>query len=163
MNKGDQNMSVDIGIEKGDREKVAEALSKALAETYAIYMKTHGYHWNVTGPQFRTLHLMFEEQYRDMWAALDELAERIRALGVYAPGSGRRMAELSQIEEGDNDVPSADVMIANLTKDHEAIATHLRDFIEVADEADDDGTEDLLIARLQFHEKTAWMLRSMQG
>lgn len=156
-------MSVDIGIDPSKRENVAEALKKVLAETYAIYMKTHGYHWNVTGPQFRTLHLMFEEQYREMWDALDEIAERIRALGVYAPGSGRAMAELSRIEEGDNDVPSAQTMIQNLTKDHEAISAHIREWIEIADEADDDGSEDLMVQRLQFHEKTAWMLRSIQA
>lgn len=154
-------MSMDIGIGGEGREKVAGVLKKALADTYAVYMKTHGYHWNVTGPQFRSLHLMFEEQYQDMWNALDDLAERIRALGVYAPGSGRQMAEISSIEDGDNDVPSAETMVQNLVRDHEAVSASFREAIEVAEEVNDTGSADLLTARLQFHEKTAWMLRSM--
>jgi starvation-inducible DNA-binding protein len=156
-------MAIDIGIDEDKREQVADALKKALADTYAVYMKTHGYHWNVTGPEFRTLHLMFEEQYTEMWAALDQLAERIRALGVYAPGSGPAMYALTEIQSGDNDVPEARVMVENLLRDHETLIRDLRDGLAVAGEADDTGSEDLLTQRIQTHEKTAWMLRAYLG
>ncbi|MCI5043336.1 MAG: DNA starvation/stationary phase protection protein [Aquisalinus sp.] len=153
-------MTIDIGITEQNREAVAEALKKTLADTYAVYMKTHGYHWNVQGPEFRTLHLMFEEQYTEMWQALDELAERIRALGFFAPGSGREMAELTAIEETNDSVPEARQMVANLLKDQETLIRRARDAMEIADDADDDASEDLLTQRIQLHEKTAWMLRS---
>lgn len=155
-------MKIDIGIPEGEREKIADGLSHLLADTYTLYLKTHNYHWNVTGPLFNSLHTMFEEQYREMWEALDEIAERIRTLGVHAPGSYRKFAELSTIEEED-DVPSAEDMIRNLVKGHEAVVRTARGVIERADDADDEPTEDLLIQRMQVHEKTAWMLRSMLG
>ncbi|WP_306249716.1 Dps family protein [Parvularcula sp. IMCC14364] len=153
-------MTIDIGISEENRIAVAEALKKTLADTYAVYMKTHGYHWNVQGPDFRTLHLMFEEQYTEMWQALDELAERIRALGVFAPGSGRELAELTAIEETNDRVPEARQMVVNLLKDQETLIRRAREAMEVADDADDDASEDLLTQRIQIHEKTAWMLRS---
>ena len=153
-------MSIDIGIEEDKRLAVADALKKTLADTYAVYMKTHGYHWNVTGPEFRTLHLMFEEQYTEMWQALDELAERIRSLGVFAPGSGRELAGLTVIEEKDNGVPEARQMVENLLADQETLIRRAREALETAADAGDQASEDLLTQRIQLHEKTAWMLRS---
>lgn len=153
----------DLGLGSEAKTKAAEALRQVLADTYMVYMKTHGYHWNVTGPQFHALHTMFEEQYTEMWNAMDDIAERIRALGAFAPGTGREMAELSAIEEADNTVPSAANMVANLLADHEKLIRRTREAVEVADEVDDDGTEDMLIARMQQHEKFAWMLRATAG
>ncbi len=156
-------MSIEIGIEESKRQDVAEALKKTLADTYAVYMKTHGYHWNVTGPEFRTLHLMFEEQYTEMWQALDEIAERIRSLGVFAPASGREFSELTVIETNDNAVPPAVTMVQNLLADQEALIRRARVALETAGEAGDQASEDLLTQRIQIHEKTAWMLRSYLG
>lgn len=153
-------MEIDIGISPEKREEIADGLSRVLADTYTLYLKTHNYHWNVTGPMFNSLHNMFEEQYREMWEALDEIAERIRALGVYAPGTYRRFAELSEIDE-DESVPAAEDMIRNLVGGHEAVIRTAREVIEIADDADDEPSEDLLIQRMKIHEKTAWMLRSM--
>lgn len=149
------------GLDDNARKAVADALNGVLADTYTLYQKTHAYHWNVTGPRFHALHNMFEEQYREMWAALDEIAERIRALGVFAPPSGKAMAELSAIESDDSAPPPAEQMIRNLLSDHEALIRRARKALDIADDADDVASEDLLTQRIQTHEKTAWMLRSM--
>lgn len=151
----------DIGIEESARESVAEALNKTLADTYSLYMKTHAYHWNVTGPQFHTLHVMFEEQYNEMWAALDEIAERVRALGVFAPTSGKQLSELSDIENADTSPPAAGTMVKRLLSDHETLIKRARKGLSAAEEAGDAASADLLTVRIQTHEKTAWMLRAM--
>ncbi|MDO9126639.1 Dps family protein [Parvibaculum sp.] len=153
-------MKVDTGIAANDRSDIAEGLSRVLADTYTLYLKTHNYHWNVTGPQFRSLHLMFEEQYRELWAATDEIAERIRALGAYAPGTYGEFGKLTSLHE-DNSVPSADQMVKNLVKGHEQVVKTARDLFKVADEADDEVTADLMVQRMQASEKNAWMLRSL--
>jgi len=152
-------VKVDTGIAANDRNDIAEGLSRVLADTYTLYLKTHQYHWNVTGPQFRSLHLMFEEQYRELWAATDEIAERIRALGEFAPGTYAEFTKLSSIQE-DNTVPSSDQMVKNLVKGHEQVVKTARDLFKVADEAGDEVTADLMVQRMQASEKTAWMLRS---
>lgn len=154
-------MKVDIGIEENARNAVAEALNATLADTYSLYMKTHAYHWNVTGPQFQTLHVMFEEQYREMWEALDEIAERVRALGVFAPTSGKQFAELSAIDNADTTPPKSDEMIKRLLSDHETLIKRAREGLDIAEKAGDAASEDLLTVRIQTHEKTAWMLRSL--
>lgn len=153
-------MKVDTGIAANDRNDIAEGLSRVLADTYTLYLKTHHYHWNVTGPQFRSLHLMFEEQYQELWAATDEIAERIRALGEFAPGTYAEFSKLSSIQE-DNSVPSADQMVKNLVKGHETVVKTARDLFNSASEANDEVTADLMVQRMQASEKTAWMLRSM--
>jgi starvation-inducible DNA-binding protein len=158
--KDEAIMDIDIGIEKKDREAIADGLSKVLADTYVLYLKTHGYHWNVTGPMFNSLHLMFETQYNELWTAMDEIAERIRALGLFAPGSGGEFAKLAQIKEAGG-VPKAEEMIADLAKGHERLAKTAREAFKAAEESDDDPTMDLLTQRMQASEKTAWMLRSM--
>ena len=152
--------SIDIGIPEADRVKVAEELGRVLADTYTLYLKTHNYHWNVTGPMFNTLHLMFEEEYNELWAAVDLVAERIRSLGEFAPGSYVQFAKLASIEEADG-VPTANEMLADLVAGHEAVARTARTAFAAAEAAGDQPTADLLIQRLQVHEKTAWMLRSM--
>lgn len=149
------------GLDGNARKSVAAALNNVLADTYTLYMKTHSYHWNVTGPRFHSLHVMFEEQYREMWAALDELAERVRALGVYAPASGKAFSDLAAIESAEKEPPSADEMIKNLLADHEMLVRRAREALETAEEAADVASEDLLTQRIQTHEKTAWMLRAM--
>jgi starvation-inducible DNA-binding protein len=154
--------AIDIGIPEASRKEIASQLAHVTADTYTLYLKTHNYHWNVTGPMFNTLHLMFEEQYNELWTAVDLLAERIRALGEFAPGSYRQFAELASIAEADG-VPSAEEMLADLVSGHEAVARTSRAALGVADDADDQPTVDLLTQRLQVHEKTAWMLRSMLG
>ncbi|MEO1250989.1 MAG: Dps family protein [Pseudomonadota bacterium] len=153
--------AVDIGIDENARKSVAEALNATLADTYSLYMKTHAYHWNVTGPQFQTLHVMFEEQYREMWAALDEVAERVRALGVFAPTSGKQFADLSVIDSADTTPPPATDMIARLLADHETLIKRAREGLAIAEDAGDAASADLLTVRIQTHEKTAWMLRAM--
>ena len=153
--------AVDIGITENARSSVAEALNSTLADTYTLYMKTHAYHWNVTGPQFHTLHVMFEEQYNEIWTALDEIAERVRALGVFAPTSGKQFAELSAIENADASPPPATTMVETLLSDHETLIKRARDGLAIAEEAGDAASADLLTVRIQIHEKTAWMLRSM--
>lgn len=154
------NLTIDIGIPEAQRVAIADELAKVLADTYTLYLKTHNYHWNVTGPMFNTLHLMFETQYTELWAAVDLIAERIRSLGEFAPGSYAQFAELTSIAEADG-VPSADDMVRDLVKGHEAVARTARAAFAVADEANDQPTADLLTQRLEVHEKTAWMLRSM--
>jgi starvation-inducible DNA-binding protein len=154
--------TIDIGIAEADRLAIAEGVSKVLADTYTLYLKTHNYHWNVTGPMFNTLHLMFEAQYNEMWTAADLLAERIRSLGVFAPGSYAQFAELTVIAEAEQ-VPDAETMIADLVRGHEAVTRTIRSVFDRVDAAHDESTADLLTQRLQIHEKTAWMLRSMLG
>ncbi len=153
-------MDIDIGINEKDRAKIAGGLSKLLADSYTLYLKTHNYHWNVTGPMFNTLHLMFETQYTELATAVDLIAERIRALGHVAPGSYKAYAKLTKITE-DDDVPAATQMIKNLVTGHEQVAKTARELFPVADKASDEPTADLITQRLQVHEKTAWMLRSL--
>jgi starvation-inducible DNA-binding protein len=152
--------TIDIGIEEAHRKEIAEGLSRVLADTYTLYLKTHNYHWNVTGPMFNTLHLMFETQYNELWMAVDILAERIRSLGEFSPGTYREFAELTSIEEATG-VPSAEEMLADLVAGHEACARTARTVFPIAEAGKDESTADLLTQRLQIHEKTAWMLRSM--
>ena len=151
---------IDIGIEQKDRIAIAEGLSHLLADTYTLYLKTHNFHWNVTGPMFQTLHLMFEQHYNELALAVDLIAERIRALGVAAPGSYREFAKLSTVPEASG-VPEATEMIRQLVTDHETVIRTARRVFRLADEADDQPTADLLTQRMQTHEKTAWMLRSL--
>jgi starvation-inducible DNA-binding protein len=151
---------IDIGIPADTRKQIAEGLSRMLADTYTLYLKTHNFHWNVTGPMFSTLHLMFQTQYEELALAVDLVAERIRALGFPAPGTYKAYAALSSIRETDG-VPSAEEMIAELVKGQEAVARTARAVFPIADEANDQPTMDLLTQRLQVHEKTAWMLRSL--
>lgn len=153
-------MKIDIGIPDGDRKAIAQGLSKLLADSYTLYLKTHKYHWNVTGPMFQTLHLMFETQYTELSQAVDVIAERIRALGEFAPGSYSEFAKLSTVKEGDG-TPKALEMVADLTKSHEAVARTARDFFHIAEKGNDEATMDLLTQRIQLHEKTSWMLRSL--
>ena len=150
----------DLGIPTAEREAIVAGLSRLLADTYTLYLKTHNYHWNVVGPMFNTLHLMFEEQYSELALAVDLIAERIRALGAPAPGSYREFAELSIIAE-DTDRPDATEMIRRLVADQEAVVRTARSIFPVVDAAHDEPTADLLTQRMQVHEKTAWMLRSM--
>lgn len=152
--------AIDIGIDAKDREKVADALARVLADTYTLYLKTHNFHWNVEGPMFNTLHLMFMEQYTELWTALDTIAERIRALGYPAPGTYKAFAKLTSIGETDG-VPEAMQMVRELVKGHEAVARTARAAFGPAEKAGDESSVDLLTQRLQVHEKTAWMLRSL--
>ncbi len=152
-------MSIDIGLTDTQREASAKALKVLLAETYALYVKTHGYHWNVTGPRFNSLHAMFETQYRELWEALDVIAERIRALGHFAPGSTDEMLAEATIKP-DNGIPDADDMISNLSRGHEAVSRAAKRGIEITGEAGDAVSEDLMTQRADIAEKTAWMLRS---
>ncbi|TXH04790.1 MAG: DNA starvation/stationary phase protection protein [Nevskiaceae bacterium] len=151
---------IDIGIAKEQRKAIAEGLSRLLADEYTLYLKTHNFHWNVTGPMFNTLHLMFETQYNESALAVDAVAERIRALGFPAPGTYKQYAALSSIEETDG-VPEAMHMVRLLVKGHEACAKTARGVFPAADAAGDEPTADLLTQRMQVHEKTAWMLRSL--
>jgi len=151
---------IDIGIPEAQRRGIAEGLGRVLADSTVLYAKTHGFHWNVTGPMFNTLHLMFMEQYTELWTALDEIAERIRALGHQAPYGGSIYRTLSSIPETEG-VPAAMDMVRELVAGHEAVARTIRSVFAVADEANDQPTADLLTQRLQIHEKTAWMLRSL--
>ena len=152
--------SIDIGIEAGARAEIASGVSRVLADSYSLYLKTHNFHWNVTGPMFNTLHAMFEEQYTELATAVDELAERIRALGERAPGSYSEYQQLTSIPE-EVGSPEATVMIRQLVEGHEAVARTAREAFTLADQAHDEPTADLLTQRMQVHEKTAWMLRSM--
>ena len=153
-------MAISIGIAKKDREAVAKNLSKLLADTYSLYLKTHSFHWNVTGPQFNSLHAMFETQYNELWLAADEVAERIRTLDVFAPGSYSQFGKLTSIKE-EPGVPEWKDMVGQLVEGHEIAAATARDAIKVADKAGDEGTADMVTGRLKEHEKTAWMLRSL--
>jgi starvation-inducible DNA-binding protein len=151
---------IDIGIPDAERRAIAEGLSQVLADTYTLYLKTHNFHWNVEGPMFNTLHLMFETQYTELALAVDLIAERIRALGFPAPGSYREFAELSSVEDAAGR-PLATEMIAHLAKDQEKVVRTARRVFTLADDAHDEPTADLLTQRMQVHEKTAWMLRAM--
>ena len=152
--------AIDIGIDANHRKEIAAGLSHLLADTYTLYLKTHNYHWNVTGPMFNTLHLMFETQYTELATAVDLVAERIRALGYPAPGSYAQYAKLSVIKET-NGVPSAEDMIADLVKGQEAVVRTARKVFPTAEKAGDEATTDLLTQRMNVHEKTAWMLRAL--
>jgi starvation-inducible DNA-binding protein len=151
---------IDIGIKGRDREKIAGGLSRVLADTYTLYLKTHNFHWNVEGPMFNTLHLMFMDQYTELWNALDAIAERIRSLGFPAPGTYLEFSKLSSIEETEG-VPEALDMVRLLVAGHEAVARTVREVFSAAEKAGDESTCDLFTQRLQVHEKTAWMLRSL--
>jgi starvation-inducible DNA-binding protein len=151
---------IDIGIKEKDREKIARGLSALLADSYTLYLMTHNFHWNVTGPHFNSLHAMFMAQYTEQWTALDLIAERIRALGFPAPGTYREFVRLASIKEIDG-VPSSDDMIRHLVSAQEATARTARKMFPVVEAANDQPTADLLTQRLEVHEKTAWMLRSL--
>ena len=151
---------IDIGIDRADRRKIADGLSGFLADSFTLYLKTHNFHWNVTGPMFRTLHLMFEEQYNELALAVDSIAERIRALGFPAPGAYSIYARLSSIKEEEG-VPSAEEMIRQLVAGQEAVTRTARGIFPLLDKVSDEPTADLLTQRMQVHEKTAWMLRSL--
>lgn len=153
--------AIDIGINERDRVSIAEGLKRLLADSYTLYLQTHNFHWNVTGPQFRELHLMFEEHYTELATAVDEIAERIRTLGVPAPGTYKSFAELSSIREVEG-VPSATEMVETLTHGHEQIVKTCREVLGRAQEADDESSVALISDRMRVHEKTAWMLRAMQ-
>ncbi|MFO1425495.1 MAG: Dps family protein [Steroidobacteraceae bacterium] len=152
--------AIDIGIREKDRSRIADGVAHLLADTYTLYMKTHSFHWNVEGPMFNTLHDMFMVQYTELWNALDLIAERIRSLGLPAPGTYAEFARLTSIEETPG-VPEALDMVRLLVAGHEAVARTARKVLPLADKAGDEVTTDLLTQRLQVHEKTAWMLRSL--
>jgi starvation-inducible DNA-binding protein len=154
------NMNINIGIPDNDRATIANGLSKLLADSYTLYLKTHNYHWNVTGPMFNTLHLMFEAQYTELATAVDLIAERIRALGHPAPGSYKAYASLTSIKEEEG-VPDAQEMIRQLVLGQEAVTRTARELFPAVDKASDEPTADLLTQRMQIHEKNAWMLRSL--
>lgn len=151
---------INIGIDSQDRQAIAQGLSRLLADSYTLYLKTHNYHWNVTGPMFSTLHKLFEEQYMELAEAVDEIAERIRALGEPAPGSYQAFAKLTSISEEEGH-PDAKTMIANLVTAQETVARTAREVFPTAEKAGDEPTCDLLTQRMQLHEKNAWMLRSL--
>lgn len=153
-------MTIDIGIDEADRKAIAGGLSRMLADSYTLYLKTHSFHWNVTGPLFNALHLMFEQQYTELALAVDTIAERIRALGVPAPGSYQQFSALTRITEEPGQ-PAAEEMIRQLARDQETVVRTAREVIPIAEKANDQPTVDLLSARMEIHEKTAWMLRSM--
>jgi len=153
-------MEIDIGISKKDRKAIADGLSRLLADTYTLYLKTHNFHWNVEGPMFNTLHLMFEGQYTELALAVDLIAERIRALGYPAPGTYAAYSKLSSIKE-EQGVPSAEDMIKQLVSGQEQISKTARSIFPAADKAGDEPTADLLTQRMQLHEKNAWMLRAL--
>ena len=153
--------SIGTGISAKDRAAIAKGLSRLLADTYVLYLKTHSFHWNVEGPMFQTLHLMFMGQYTETWNAIDPIAERIRSLGHYAPGSYKQYVKLASVKETDG-VPRAGRMIAELIEGQEAVARTARAVLPLADAANDQPTLDLLTQRLDIHEKNAWMLRSLR-
>ena len=155
-------MKINIGIDDGDRKEIAAGLSILLADTYTLYLKTHNYHWNVTGPMFQTLHTLFETQYTEMAMAVDLIAERIRALGEFAPGSYKEFAKLTSIKEADGH-PTSEEMIKDLVRGQEALAKTARSIMPIADKASDEPNLYLLTQRMQVHEKNAWMLRSLLG
>jgi starvation-inducible DNA-binding protein len=154
--------AIDIGISDSARKDIASGLCHVLADTYTLYLKTHNYHWNVTGPQFNDLHAMFMTQYTELWNSVDLIAERIRSLGHFAPGTYGAFAELSSIKE-ESGVPAATKMLENLLSGHETAARTCREAFPAAEKAGDQPTMDLLTQRMQVHEKTAWMLRSVLG
>ena len=153
-------MKIDIGISEEKRKEISKSLCKVLADSYTLYLKTHNYHWNVTGPMFQTLHTMFETQYNELALAVDAIAERIRALGEKAPGSYQEFSKLSSVEEETGN-PSAQKMIENLVRGNETIIKTAKSCFPIASDGNDEATADLLTQRIQIHEKTAWMLRSL--
>lgn len=153
-------MTINTGIDEKHRKEIAEGLSKFLADSYTLYIKTHNFHWNVTGPHFKSLHELFEEHYIDLAAAVDDIAERIRALGEYAPGSYAQFASLTSIKEA-TEVPNWEDMVAQLIDGHETVVRTARSLVPTLDKAGDEVTHDLLATRMTVHEKTAWMLRSL--
>jgi len=153
-------MAIDIGITKKDRESIAKNLSRLLADTYSLYLKTHSFHWNVTGTMFNTLHLMFETQYNELWLANDQIAERIRSLGYPAPGTYAEYVKLASVKETPGQ-PKADEMVKLLVEGNEAVVRTARSVFPMVDKAGDEPTADLLTQRMQIHEKNAWMLRSL--
>lgn len=153
--------SINIGISDKDRAATAEGLSKLLADTYTLYLTTHNFHWNVTGPMFNTLHQMFMVQYTELWNAVDPIAERIRSLGHVAPGSYAQFAKLSSLKDAPATPPKALEMVRILVEGHEGVARTARALFPIADQASDEPTADLLTQRLTVHEQTAWMLRSL--
>jgi starvation-inducible DNA-binding protein len=157
---GVYGMKIEIGISEKDRKAIAKGLERLLADSYTLYLKTHNYHWNVTGPQFNTLHAMFEVQYTELALAVDSIAERIRALGLPAPGSYKSFGKLTSISEAEGG-ETAEEMIRQLAKGQEAVVRTAREAFPVAAKAGDEPTADLLTQRMQIHEKNAWMLRSM--
>jgi len=154
------SVSINIGISLESREKISHGLSKLLADTYTLYLKTHNYHWNVEGPHFQTLHTMFESQYTELAGAVDLIAERIRALGFYAPGSYQEFSKLTSIKENTQRL-TAEEMLKDLLEGQEAVVRTARSLFPNVEEAQDEPTADLLTQRMQLHEKNAWMLRSM--
>ena len=152
---------INIGIEREDRAAIAEGLSRVLADTYTLYLTTHNFHWNVTGPHFNSLHAMFMAQYTELWGSTDVIAERIRALGHYAPGSYAEFSKIATVPDVPQDPPKAMEMVRILVKGHETVSRIAREFIPVAEEAGDDPTADMLTARCTVHDQTAWMLRSL--
>ena len=153
--------TIDIGISAKDRAAISDGLSHLLADTYTLYLTTHNFHWNVTGPMFNTLHVMFMTQYTELWAAVDPIAERIRSLGHPAPGSYTQFARLSSLPDAPAEPPKALDMVRVLVAGHEAVARTARALFPLADKASDEPTADLLTQRLTVHEQTAWMLRSL--
>lgn len=153
-------MALNTGINARDRARIAQGLSRMLADTYLLYLKTHNFHWNVEGPMFQTLHLMFMEQYTEAWNAIDLIAERIRALGHYAPGTYKEYLTLARIKETDG-VPRAEKMVRLLIDAQESVVRTAREVLPLAEEANDQPTLDLLTQRMDIHEKNAWMLRSL--
>ena len=158
---GGGGQQLDIGISEQDRAQIVKGLSKLLADTYTLYLTTHNFHWNVTGPMFNTLHAMFMTQYTELWNAVDPIAERIRSLGHWAPGSYAQFGSLASMPDAPESPPKALDMVRTLVKGHETVARTARELFAVAAKADDQPTTDLLTQRLDIHEKTAWMLRSM--
>jgi starvation-inducible DNA-binding protein len=154
-------VGIHIGISDDDRKAIAEGLSRLLADTYTLYLTTHNFHWNVTGPMFNTLHAMFMQQYTELWNAVDPIAERIRALGHPAPGSYAQFGKLASIKDAPAEPPKALDMVRVLVDGHEAVARTARGIFPLADKANDEPTADLLTQRLAIHEQTAWMLRSL--
>ena len=152
---------INIGISEDDRRAIAQGLSQLLADTYTLYLTTHNFHWNVTGPMFNTLHTMFMQQYTELWNAVDPVAERIRSLGHPAPGSYQQFGALSSLKDAPATPPKAMEMVRILVEGHEAVARTARNVFPLADKAGDEPTADLLTQRMQVHEKTAWMLRSL--
>ena len=159
-NETERSNEINIGISEKDRKTVCKGLNKLLADSYILYLKTQNYHWNVTGQMFQSLHLLFENQYQEQAIAVDVIAERIRALGEYAPGSFAAFSKVSSIKE-ESSIPATEEMIYNLIHGNEAVVTTAREIVSLADECEDDVPSDLMINRMQVHEKNAWMLRSL--
>ena len=159
--KGNKAPAIDIGISEKDRAAIAQGLSKLLADTYTLYLTTHNFHWNVTGPMFNTLHTMFMAQYTELWNAVDPIAERIRSLGHVAPGSYAQFGRLTSLKDAPETRPAALEMIAILVQGPEAVARTARSIFPAAEKAGDEPTADLLTQRLTVHEQSAWMLRSL--